>query len=82
VMQGEQRLIYAAGLLAPETYADVYHFTAPIDWRYSWRYAIAPATMDEGQLNGLAGDLRRLETTLGPATLRLAAMVRTITLSL
>jgi putative ABC transport system permease protein len=66
VMQGEQRLIYAAGLLAPETYADVYHFTAPIDWRYSWRYAIAPATLDEGQLNGLAGDLRRLETTLGP----------------
>jgi putative ABC transport system permease protein len=59
------RLVFAEGLFARAAYPQVLQATEPLTLRYTWRYEIATAGLDAGELGVVVDDVRRLRARFG-----------------
>lgn len=59
--------ITAAALIAPGAYPQLLGLTAPLDWRYNWRFAIDSARVNQGNVGALSAALHSLQLSRGPA---------------
>ncbi|HET7037208.1 MAG TPA: hypothetical protein VFI42_16095, partial [Thermomicrobiaceae bacterium] len=66
---GNQTQVYATALFAPAAYQDLLNDVSPSLLGYTYRYEVAPASFNAGQLGTLAGDLKQLDAKYPPAFL-------------
>ena len=61
--------IFGMGLMAPEAYGELRADTAPVLWRFNWRYYVEPDNLDAGKIGRISDELRTLEVQFGAAGL-------------
>jgi putative ABC transport system permease protein len=59
------RLVFAEALFARAAYPEVLRATQPLSLRYTWRYTVATAGLDAGELGAVVDDIRRLRARFG-----------------